>query len=288
MYKKNLEFQLRLMVNKLGFKIAFTAVLLLSLWNSLYYAFLCAGHDVFNVLASSDVFILHTAAKFNEQFQLYYIYILILPFSFSYLIDAKSKIYMLVQTRGGVKNYYLSKLTASFIGSFIVFFIPFIITILFNQIIFPADGTLIDSIHNLYAHTATITGDNIVVRTVSSGIPFKWLYIYYPQWYNVLYSFFFSCVAGVLGAFVFSISFFIKKFNVFLVLPLFLLTYILNKIDIVIINRAKTYINVNIHPYIMVKSEHGKSLFYIISLLTAMIIITLCLIKRKSSSDQIE
>ena len=216
-----------------------------------------------------------------------YIFILILPFSFSYLTDVKSGISPVIHTRTGIKSYYYTKLASCFIGSFIVFFIPLIISIIINGVLFPLEGTLHDSVKFLYGHTAGITGDNVAIKAAGAGVPFKWLYIHHPQWYNVLYSCIFSSFAGILGAFVYSLSFLIKKFRILLMLPLFILVFIQQRIGILIRKYSDVYVNVDMSDYVMTNSFHGKSAALFVIFIMTIVICTVILVHKKARSDQL-
>lgn len=289
MFLNNLKFQLGIMFNKIGFKISFSFILIMSLANSLYWAKWSVGQDISMVPAASQAFILNSCAPLNSKLALLYIFVLLLPFSFSYLTDRRNNMLPILQTRCGIKNYYFSKMIATFIGTTIIFFIPFVISIILNQVIFPSEGLQVNG-SELYSYnyTATITGSNVFAKTVGKSVPFIRLFLDHPQLYNVLYAFFFAVFTGILSVFVYSLSFLIKKYSIILLFPLFVLVLVQKKVDTIITAYSPLYVNVNMRDYLMIDSFYGLSLLYFLTLIIGSILVSLLLVSRKIVKDQLD
>ena len=88
----------------------------------------------------------------------------------------------------------------SFIGGMIIICIPFLLNILINAIIFPAEGNDYITTLNRYfsGWSSSITGSNVIFKTISKGVILKNLYINFPQIYNVMITILASIIAGVM------------------------------------------------------------------------------------------
>lgn len=273
--------QLSITIKSLGFLTAFSINLILCLYNTIYMAWQCRNYDESMIPSSSEMFILRSAAPANSVLKLLYIFILVFPFGFYVYKNTKANIHPILIVRSTLKKHYCSSAFCAFTSAFLCFFLPFIINMLINAIVFPLDGTLLSGASEFtYNHTAAITGDNVFQNTIQKGEPFVELYIKSPVLYNLLYSFIFSTFCGILSVFVHSLSYFIKAMPIIMFLPLYLITFIQGKIDNVNMSHDADvlYVNYKISDYIMINTFYGKSSLYFSTFVISIILISIVLL----------
>jgi len=205
----------------------------------------------------------------------------------SYITDKSNSILPALQTRCGVKIYYLAKGIACFIGGFIVFFIPLLLSIILNNITFPQSG--ITFLGDLYDanYDAGIVGSMVLKSTRWLGIWFPKLFLFNEEVYNILYLLIFSLAMGVFGLFTYSLSFIIKKQKILLLLPLYLIIIILNTLDQFMQSNVP-YTCYKVLLYITVNKMYGKNPFFIEAFFVLIVIIAAVLISKQSRTDQID
>lgn len=115
----------------------------------------------------------------------------------------------------GWKKYKYSKITAVFLATAIIFWVPFLIEIALNCIAFPLEATGDLSNWGYYEKAFTEAVRNYM---------FSDFYLRAPYLYAIVGTLMFAVLSGILGAFTVAVSSVVRvKYNVFLFLPVFLL-----------------------------------------------------------------
>lgn len=275
----------------IGVKVTFLGVLALCLYNTCKVAFSYNGVDVLTLPASAEIFILRIDTPANSILSMLYVFLIVFPFGFVNSTEKRLHRNLTTQVRTSVPKYYSIHLLCSFITTFVCFFVPFVLSLLLNMVIFPSDGIPLSS-ESFYTFNegASITGDNVFQNSVSKGEPFVGLYINHPQLYNLLYAFFFSAFSGICGVFVNALSNFVRGWNVFLLVPIYALTWIQKKLDTVFSSGStdSLYFNCCMTDYLMIRSFYGKSALYIIILTLVLLISSLILTRMAYRKEAVQ
>ena len=94
------------------------------------------GNDPSSVITSFEAFILCVPSGLLSYLELLFPFLCALPFSFSILTDKAANTDTLLCAYCGKRRYIISKITAAFIGSFLIFFVPLMINGCLNYLIF--------------------------------------------------------------------------------------------------------------------------------------------------------
>ncbi len=275
----------KLMFTGIGFWVGMLCVLCLCLAQTILVSIGNMGVDQTLTTSAPAAFILYAPDNSIPGGILRYIYIfiLLLPFSFSYVNERKRNMTHCLQMRMGVRRYYYENLLLCFLGSFFMFFIPFAIQIGLNQVLFNSE-----LIHGFtYNYMANISGDSWSTTLYTRGIPFKWLFINHPQFYNLLYGFFFSALCGIMSMFVYALSFSVKQYAVVLLLPLFVITQIQDKLVAISQELFGSYIELRMEEYVSVLGYRGQCVWYILGLVILFLGATYFLTERQCKGDQL-
>jgi len=277
------------MINSFGFKFSFIVVLGLCLYNTFIISYNFRFLDIASCPSPNETFILKYLAHGNEYLLMLYIFILLFPFSFSYIKEQKLAINSIIQARCNVKQLYITNLICCFLGTFIVFMVPFVIEMLINKIVFfNCTGLLSGAAKYSYAHSATISGDNVFANTVSKGVPLLALFIKHTFAYNLLFAFIFSSFCGLMAVFIYCISKYMRKLSILLFLPLYLINFLMDKLDSIMDYDGKKYLNLRMSDYITIESFYGKSYLYFLILIVLFLSIIAIITLKTIHSDQLE
>lgn len=131
-----------------------------------------------------------------------------LAYSYSYFDARKSHALLFQITRTGRKNYFFSAMLTAFCGSFLLVFLPMVLTLVFCCIAYPVDSL------QIFSQTAST---DVFINKANC---FRVLYLNHPYRARLLYCLFFSLVSGLMGMLPLSFSFFFQKSRfVILTLP---------------------------------------------------------------------
>lgn len=286
-YRNTIRMQMKLMCNKKAFQLAFAINLAYALLTYLYYVWIQLGHDISTITSPSVVFPLQSATEFFDMYINIVPFIVVIAFSMSYITDKSNAILPALQTRCGSQKYYFSKGIVCFCGGFLVFFIPFMLSILFNHLTFPQSG--ITFLGDLYDrnYDPGIVGSNVLKPTKWLGICFPKLFIFNQELYNILYLLIFSLAMGLFSVFTYSLSFIIKKNKIILLLPVYLIIISFNTLDQFMQSNVP-YICYKVLLYITVNNMYGKNPFFIVMFFLILATIAAILIVKQSWADQID
>lgn len=142
--------------------------------------------------------------------------IAILPAALSYADDRAKRTDVFLVTRMGKNGYFMSKMIAVFLVTFLVFLIPFLIEIILYKIAFPsgAEGNLYSG--GIYSQQYIDNMEKVMFLGT-----FKISSVIYAIFSVCLYSF----VSGVLALFVLAVSMYMNRFKVLLLFPSYILMY---------------------------------------------------------------
>jgi len=283
-YRNTIRMQMKLMCNKKAFQLTFSINLAYVLVTYLYYVWIQLGNDISTITSPSVVFPLQSATEFFDIYINIVPFIVVIPFSMSYITDKFNTILPALQTRCGSQKYYFSKGIVCFLGGFLVFFIPFMLSILLNHLTFPQSGTTF--LGDLYDTNfdAGIVGSNVLKSTRWLGIHFPKLFVYNQELYNVLYLFLFSLAMGLFSVFAYSLSFIIKKHKIILLLPVYLIIISFNTLDQFMQSNVP-YICYKVLLYITVNDMYGKNPFFIVMFFLVLTTTAAILIVKQSWAD---
>ncbi|GHU43440.1 hypothetical protein FACS1894111_09040 [Clostridia bacterium] len=289
MFRQALKMQFSLMIQKKSFQAVFGIVLFYVIATYLFYCFRYWGGEPSNFLSADAVFAGNNTTVFAFYLDLLFPFLIVLPFAFSFLTDKSVHILPVLQSKMSNKMYYLSKAIVCFMGGFLLFVIPFLISIFLNHITFPIQGTTVWGDLYSWNFANDITGNNVMISVVGKGLPFLGLYLYSPLLYNVLYVFFFAFFSGILSVFAFATSFFIKKYKIFVFVPIYLIIFGLNILTFMLdTDGATKFYNFFAFQYITVNTEYGKTPVFIVTLTLAFVIASVFIILHKASADQLD
>ncbi|MCR5540661.1 MAG: hypothetical protein K6F71_07575 [Ruminococcus sp.] len=268
-------FNLKNSFRSLGFIFSIIAVFAFCIANMMILAWQCRNLDSLSAISASEAFLLRTDVPLNNMFRTLYVFLIVFPVGFIAYKNNKINITPVFKTRASAYSFATSEALTSFVSAFLCFFIPLSLSILLNGIVFSGEETVAFS----YNYAAALTGDNVFQNSVSKGEPFLGLFLHHPQLYNLLYAFIFSTFCGILSMFICAIANFIKSLPIFLLLPVYMLHYIMKRVDAIVGsgNTDSLYLNVDMTDYIMIRTFYGKSLAYFLILCVFLIIFS-CLL----------
>lgn len=293
--------QLKTMLVRKEFRFAFFILLIFSC-----YAFLFALSDVRDlerVFGVEDLSVMFDAnqvvcfavySRLWNGFAMAYPFLLVLPFATSYVDDYKSQLLPAYLSRCSRSHYYISKVVVCFIGTAIVFAIPFLINLILCNAFCPHNNHTVYGEYLQGNYYRTLLGTNLLYQVDYPEIPFLRVYLYSPFVYNLLCIMLFSAFSGLLAAAVMSISFLLRKSRLLLFVPIFAVNKLLQTYDIRALNSAVEsggkYTNYDLMDYLLPTLFHGQDprfLAVVLAVLAAVIIsFTLYGIKHDMASLQ--
>ncbi|MDE6626061.1 MAG: hypothetical protein K2K56_06805 [Lachnospiraceae bacterium] len=263
---KNFKTQFNNMMTHSGFKICFFAVLLIAFANTFLLLLHSYGGYRGYLIDISDASLLNFYSPLVNIFHIISLCLLILPHGLSN--TRKNDLYGKLNQDNVVsfKDYCLSGMLVSFLGTFAAFFIPLVISLFVNGFFFEPTGIL-GSGFSIYEFNgaADIAGTNCNDTILNPGycvIPIK-LYMRNPQLYNVLYALMYSLVMGILASHVFQMSFYFKR-NIYVIVYVYMLYYIIlwlqgglgryyeSRYELDFFSYITVSYNMNLHPYYLI------------------------------------
>jgi hypothetical protein len=288
---QSIKMQLSVMVRKKSFQISFFIMLGYVLLVFFYYCnkYINQIHDISNIYTADSLFAANDSTEFSTYFNTFFPFIVVFPYSFSFMSDRSVRVVSIMQARMGVKNYYISKAFVCFIGGFILLFIPLLFSILLNQVTFPLSsattcwGDFMD-----WNYSNNLLGTNVIIWSLEKGLPFLKLYLFSPLLYNILYTVIISVFSGLLGIFAVTVSFLIKHFKVFLLAPIYIIFFSCNLITNLLESEQRPFYNFEIMSYLTVNSTIGKSYLFFTLLCTSLVLVSTIFLIVKIRSNQLD
>jgi hypothetical protein len=201
-------------MSKSGFQVSFALMLAYVLLVYVYYTVATYGLDRSALFNPAVVTGLNSDSNYAWFFMTFYPFLVALPAGFAFTNDRRTGAMSTYISKVGRRRYYASKAISIFIVTFVAFFLPFLINMLLNMIAFPINGA------------AVLTGWEPMSETyIDYANQYLWpdLFFISPYLYYIAQLGFFAVFSGLVGVFIASMSLFVKKYNVMLLLPFYLI-----------------------------------------------------------------
>ncbi len=207
MKEKNavIKMQFRHMLSRTEFKVSLTAVLLVVAISFLVLCTKVWGLDFSNLYSAAYGWVGNAAPLDINIMQMFFVLLIFfvgsMAFSDSQYVDGKINAKTMIITRCSRKNYIISGAFVSFLGAFLVIFVPFIFSQLLSFSIFPVQSSV-----------QTVFNSNPSwVKPYRFDTLFPSLTYNNPYLYNLISIFYMSVCAGIFAVLSFCLSFFIKR-----------------------------------------------------------------------------
>lgn len=288
-----LKVNMRIMIKKKTFLFSLGIMLLICLTLPFIYFWNYRDYYVYQMPAAYSVFVGNDMGMAWKYIQLIMPFLVIFPYSMSFYDDSMSGVNIYYLTRGDRKKYYFSQMLTCFIGGVIVIGIPFLINILMNTIIFPAEGNdYLTTLNRYYVGwSSSVTGSNVVFKTVSKGIVLKKLYVDYPQIYNIVITILASIIAGVMSIATYTFSLIIRKSRIFIFLFSYIFFQLFAMIDSVLYDRwdeVNAYICTNITSYMsFTQGQIGKVYIGFLGVMILVVLLEIKIVMQRISKDEL-
>lgn len=288
-----LKVNMRIMIKKKTFLFSLGIMLIICLTLPFIYFWNYRDYYVYQMPAAYSVFVGNDMGMAWKYIQLIMPFLVIFPYSMSFYDDSMSGVNIYYLTRGDRKKYYFSQMLTCFIGGVIVIGIPFLINILMNTIIFPAEGNdYLTTLNRYYVGwSSSVTGSNVVFKTVSKGIVLKKLYVDYPQIYNIVITILASIIAGVMSIATYTFSLIIRKSRIFIFLFSYIFFQLFAMIDSVLYDRwdeVNAYICTNITSYMsFTQGQIGKVYIGFLGVMILVVLLEIKIVMQRISKDEL-
>lgn len=269
-----LKSRLSLCFRQNGFIFSMTLMLSFSIGTFVYNALHFKNLDTSQIIGASNLLATSARSVFIGYFEMLFPFAVIMPFCFNYITDREQNNIGVISIRSSRSAYYISSWITAFVGGFVIIFIPLIINFLLNVTTFPIAGMLDDTNMNTYA-SAHIT--EYWSKYIAAD-----LYVKHPIAHNLLFIFIPSLFSGIVCVFVYSVSFFVKRYKLLLFMPFYGVHYVLSALE------NKTEINVYYFRYItQLEVASGKNVGFFAMLCILMLGISVAILIRKIKSDEL-
>lgn len=288
-----LKVNMRIMIKKKTFLFSLGIMLIICLTLPFIYFWNYRDYYVYQMPAAYSVFVGNDMGMAWKYIQLIMPFLVIFPYSMSFYDDSMSGVNIYYLTRGDRKKYYFSQMLTCFIGGVIVIGIPFLVNILMNTIIFPAEGNdYLTTLNRYYVGwSSSVTGSNVVFKTVSKGIVLKKLYVDYPQIYNIAITILASIIAGIMSIATYTFSLIIRKSRIFIFLFSYIFFQLFAMIDSVLYDRwdeVNAYICTNITSYMsFTQGQIGKVYIGFLGVMILVVLLEIKIVMQRISKDEL-
>lgn len=222
------------------------------------------------LLLSADAY---EAGSLKFIFLQFYPFLVILPAGFSYALDKNSKMEIYLKGRLGGKNYFLGKIIAAFIVTFIIFTIPFLIEMGLNCIAFPLNANGNASYEGVYSTSYLASVE---------GYLFFGAFKISPYLYSLITILIFGFSSGILAVFTMATSIFLSKYKVLMLLPTYLLLYGLGMLYTILPN---TTIHTSYFDYFSMFDISNKNQVIFLTVLILLLVSSILCIMRSARKD---
>lgn len=222
------------------------------------------------LLLSADAY---EAGSLKFIFLQFYPFLVILPAGFSYALDKNSKMEIYLKGRLGGKNYFLGKIIAAFIVTFIIFTIPFLIEMGLNCIAFPLNANGNASYEGVYSTSYLASVE---------GYLFFGAFKISSYLYSLITILIFGFSSGILAVFTMATSIFLSKYKVLMLLPTYLLLYGLGMLYTILPN---TTIHTSYFDYFSMFDISNKNQVIFLTVLILLLVSSILCIMRSARKD---
>lgn len=233
------------------------------------------GYDISGMYNSTKISFLSDYTFLGYYFIQYYPFLVVIPAAFSYLSDVNSKEIVFMQTRIDKRKYYISKLVATFIVTFIIFTFPLILEQIINYIAFPIDAMGDPSNMDIF--------DQVYNEIIRSYL-FATLWTKSSYLYAIFFIILFGVVSGLLASFALAVSmcgFF--KFKILVFVPVYVLLYLVNTMG----RLLKLDFNTDYYSYLTMFSATNKSEIAYLTFCIALGLLNILMVCIKMRKDEL-
>lgn len=286
-------YNLTIMMRKKTFRFSFLLVLALCIGMPFVYAVQYTGCSTMQLPATHTLYVGNAMGLVWDYFQLVFPVLVIFPYSMSFFEESKNGTLLYIQARSSRKQYYISQLITAFIGGFVIICIPFLINILLNAILFPAEGNDYLSTFDRYTYnwSGSITGSTTVFPVLAKGFVFKGLYADHPQLHNLLFALLAGVGAGMMAMLAYACSMVVRRNRFFLFLAMYLIFEVLAMVNSVLYDRwseSSVYVCTDFVSYLsngLLQVGRSYGLFW--GFMAGMAGVVLCLVRKRIEEDEV-
>lgn len=187
-------------------------------------------------------------------FSTIYPFLLVVPFATSVLDDVSKRTCTGIFLRGDRKSYVIGKYIAVFAGNFLIIFIPFLLNLLLCFGIYGSNARTPFGERRLGNLDNMLYGTRKAYHTLSNKLLFADIFDKNPFLFYFLYLLLLAFLTGMLGVFVMSVSMWMRRYKIFLFLPVYILmrigsTYTSMSLNRALANPNRTFVNLNLTDY---------------------------------------
>ncbi len=273
-FKSVFAMEFRHMLRRSQTKFAMTFMLVIVVASFIESCIAFWGGDVTSSASAAFAWIGQPNIAFGMSGNLFYYFFIFfigcMMFSDNAWLDRRNRLLSSIFSRTKKSTYIMVNAVVSFVGAFGVIFIGLILSQLLCLVTFPADSSVIFS---KYA-----TGYEVLPQNISL---FSGLYLNSPYLMNIVFTFYASVWAGIMGVFSYAISlYFTKSRLILLILPTVI--FMVSAITL-IVNPSLTFY---LFPNSVTTSEH-IGMFYLMPTVFIFIIFIMLFYKLKLSKRDI-
>ena len=282
------------MFTKKEFKVAAVIALFYSCFAFAFTLTEFSGIDISKIKDANQLVCFSQSNRLWFFFSLLYPFLLVLPFSTSYIDDYKNQLLPVYISRTSRTIYYVSKLVASFFGTFLIIAVPFFINLILCTVFLPHNQNTWLGEYQMGNYFRQLLGTNILYQTSYTKMPFLKIFLYSPFLYNFIYLLIFAAFSGLLASFTLSLSFLYKKSKLFLFIPVFATLQLFRVYDSDLFSRSieggQTYVNFDILDYVVPTLLKGQDYAFFAKLvfIIFLAIVTLCIYGIKSDLKSLQ
>ena len=232
------------------------------------------GMDISNIIRSGEWFACFEYAPFADKFIYLFSIIVSMPFAFHYFDEKENKSQIYGLFRSQKKVYYVGKLTACFLGGFIVMVLPLLWNVLCNAL------TIHNTRESYYDQQDTFLHNVFSPQEggANANILFPKIYVTHPTLYNIVFSIQIGILAGLCGIMAFATAHFIKKYKLLIFLPNYAVFWLSNRYGL-------SLCNTNLNNLVVLQDCSGisvwKAIFIYIGILGISLSVLCLSIKRE-------
>jgi len=277
------KMQFSLMIRKKGFQFAFTVMMLYAMGSFVFTVFNSWNQDVSSMYSAYTYCANNDSSLLFKYFRVLFPFLIVFPFTFSSMTDRVNQITTYIFSRCQQKSYFRSLYINAFIGGFVILFIPLFLNWLLLFMTIPQDGNFV------FGWPYTTSFADLIADT--GTIPFPWIFLKSTMAYAFVYDLIISAFAGLLSVFSMACSFYIKKYKIFALLPVYVILYICRIIDMSSFDSAKngthSYTALDPFVYVTITTLNGKRCVVIVLFCLVITLFSLFQLRRMERKEVI-
>ena len=261
--KKLLKYDLAVMVHKKEFAVAFCVMMAFAVF-SLFQTekFLIVWDNSveldFNNPAPEWMTVFTPFLPAWQVFTYLFAFLVVLPYSMSYLTELESGMIPVLLTRVSKRKYCLSKALTCFIGNAVIIGVPLLFNYFLCRLAFPTDlpNSIGSGGYCIPAFNALLNGEAAdgFLTCKYPIVPMLSLFLNHRRLYLLVHIGMITLASGLAGMFLLFLSLFIGRYRAFLFLPVFLLVRFSAMLQVNFMNAAtqdfsKQYVSLSFMEY---------------------------------------